>query len=252
MSRKTSQEESGPPAIKAKKSVVSSFRFAWEGVMFVFSTQPHMRTHAIIILLVLGAAYFIGVAPGQFLHLAAATAIVLITEMFNTAIERTIDLTVTTYDPRAKIAKDMAAGAVLIAALYSLIVAGVVFGTNESLQAALSNIRTVPPRPHIGHVMLVIIGSVLLAILVAWIKFRTGRGTLLRGGIISGHTALGFLIATSIAIVTRDLAVATLAVALALLLSQSRVQARIHSPLEVLAGAALGVLVAWLIFLWPT
>jgi len=71
-------------------------------------------------------------------------------------------------------------------------------------------------------------GAIFLAVFTIWIKWRTGRGTALRGGIVSGHTALGFLLATSIVILTRDLAVTLLAVALALLLAQSRIQARIH------------------------
>ena len=94
--------------------------------------------------------------------------------------------------------------------------------------------------------------ALLLSILITYVKKATRRGTLWRGGLISGHTAFGFLIATAIGIVTRDLAVTALALALALLVSQSRIQARIHSPSEVLLGGILGIIVAFILFMWPS
>ncbi len=59
------------------------------------------------------------------------------------------------------------------------------------------------------------------------------------------------MVATSIAIVTRDAAVTALGLALAILVSQSRIQARIHSPLEVVIGGIMGTLVAFVLFMWP-
>jgi len=117
--------------------------------MAVFSTQRHMRVHAAIVVLVLLAAYLLGVTTTEFLHLLAAIAFVMITEMFNTAIEYTIDLTVREYEPRARIAKDIAAGAVLMASIYAVVVGTVIFGNNENLRQALRQIPHVPPRPHL-------------------------------------------------------------------------------------------------------
>ncbi len=233
------------------KSVSRSFRFAWEGVMFVLSTQRHMRTHLIIIGLVLAAAWGLGVSGSDWLHLLFAMALVLITEMFNTTVEASMDLLVDTYNPKAKVIKDVAAGTVLIASLYALAVAAIVFVGNKRLVAILGGLSALPPRPHLGAIQLVIIGGVVVALIIAGIKKRTGRGTFLRGGVVSGHTAVGFLVATSIVILTRDIAISALALALALLVSQSRMQARIHSPAEVIIGALVGTIVAAVIFLWP-
>jgi diacylglycerol kinase (ATP) len=241
-----------PPAEPAwrheRKSVVRSFRYAWDGVLFVFLTQRHMRAHAVIITLVLLGAWGLGVTDAQLLHLLAAMAMVLIAEMFNTTIEMTVDMIVDSYNPQAKIIKDIAAGAVLMASLYAASVATVVFFLNPRLREAFAHFPNPPPQLQRDVIPLVLIGALLEGILIAYVKYRTKRGKFWRGGLISGHTALGFLLATSIWILTHNLSVTALALALAILVSQSRVQARIHSPIEVVLGALMGILVAFVLF----
>jgi diacylglycerol kinase (ATP) len=178
-----------------------------------------------------------------------AFALVLITEMINTAIEQTVDLSVNTYDPRAKVAKDVAAGAVMIAAAYAVMVAALGISTSQTFWRVMNALPQPPPRPHMGALQAVVIGLILMAIFIVWVKRRNGRGTLWRGGIVSGHSALGFMIATSIVVLTRNTAVACLALALAVLISQSRIQARIHSPQEVVLGGLLGIVVGIVVFL---
>lgn len=237
-----------PPWRHERKSVLRSFSYAWDGVLYVFLTQRHMRVHALIITLVLLGAWGLRVTDAQLLHLFAAMAIVIIAEMFNTTIEMTVDMIVDSYNPQAKIIKDIAAGAVLMASLYALAVATVVFFLNPRLREIVTTFPT-PPRPLQWEIIpAVLVGALLEGIVIAYLKYRTRRGRFWRGGIVSGHTALGFLISTSIWILTRDWAVTLLALAMAILISQSRVQARIHSPLEVILGAIMGVLVAFLIF----
>ena len=234
-----------------RKSVLRSFRYAWDGVLFVFITQRHMRAHAVVIPLVLLGGWGLGVDSSDLLQLLVAMSLVLITEMVNTALEMVVDMIVDSYNPHAKTIKDIAAGAVLVASVYALAVAGVVFFNSERLRQVLRSLPY-PPRPdRMGAMVLVVLGMIALGLIIGYVKYRTRRGAFWRGGVISGHTALGFLIATSIAILTRDLAVALLAVALAVLISQSRLQARIHSPLEIILGALMGMVVAVLLFLWP-
>lgn len=235
---------------KPEKSVTRSFAHAMEGVMFVLRTQKHMQIHCVIILLVLLAALGLGVSPSEMLMLMLAMALVLVTEMFNTSIESSIDIFVKTYSPQAKAAKDVAAGAVLIAAFYSVIVGVTVFVTNDKLIGVVSRLPEFPTRPHLGAIQVVGLGLVLIGILVAGIKRRTGRGTILRGGIVSGHSAVGFFLGTCIFLFTRNLAVTSLAGAMALLVAQSRVQADIHSTREVVWGGFLGVFTAFLLY-WP-
>jgi diacylglycerol kinase (ATP) len=248
-------EKSRPPVVpvvmRDRKSVLRSFNYAWEGLAFSFATQRHMRVHFAIMALVLAAAWGLRVTQAELLQLLTAMVLVLVAEMVNTAVEYAIDLSTDGYDPRAKVAKDVAAGAVLLAAIYSVTVAILVFANNPRLEGIVRNVPAQRVWPAVSVMQLVVIGLLLLGILITYVKKTTRRGTLWRGGIISGHTAFGFLIATAIAIVTHNLAVTALALALALLVSQSRIQARIHSPLEVLIGGILGIIVAFVLFMWP-
>jgi diacylglycerol kinase (ATP) len=234
-----------------RKSVLRSFRYAWDGVLFCFITQRHMRAHGVVIALVLLAAWGLGVDSGELLQLLVAMSLVLLAEMINTALEMVVDMITNSYNPHAKTIKDIAAGAVLVASVYAMAVAGVVFFNNERLRQILRSVPY-PVRPNrMGAMVLVVLGMIALGLIIGYMKYRTRRGAFWKGGIVSGHTALGFLLATSIAILTRDLAVTLLAVALAVLISQSRLQARIHSPWEIVLGAIMGIAVAVLLFLWP-
>ena len=234
-----------------RKSVLRSFRYAWDGVLFTFITQRHMRAHAVAIALVLLAAWGLGVDAGDLLQLLVAMSLVLIAEMINTTLEMVVDMIVEGYNPHAKTIKDVAAGAVLVASVYAVAVAGVVFFNNDRLRQIMRSVPY-PARPNpMGAMVLVVLGMIALGLIIGYMKYRTRRGAFWRGGIVSGHTALGFLLATSIAILTRDLAVTLLAVALAVLISQSRLQARIHSPWEIILGALMGMVIALLLFLWP-
>lgn len=240
---------SGP--VRERKSVLRSFSFAWEGLAFCFATQKHMRVHFAIMFLVLIAAWGLRVDLRELLHLILAMALVLITEMVNTSIEHTIDLSTDRFDVRAKMAKDVAAGAVLLAAVYSVVVGLLIFATNDRLAQVIQGLPPDFATPQVGVVQIVVLGLMFLGIVITWVKKATRRGTLWRGGMISGHAAFGFLIATTIAIVTRDLSITSLALALALLVAQSRIQARIHTPIEVLVGGVMGTILAFVLFMWP-
>ncbi len=233
-----------------RKSVALSFQHAWDGVQFCFDTQRHMRVHFTLVVLVLLAAWTLGINGTPFLHLLAAAAVVLVAEMINTALEAATELIVEGYDVRVKVIKDVAAGAVLIAAIYALLVAVMVFSSAERVVEVFSNLPEPSSPPELDPLQLSLIGSVLLAILISWLKHATGRGTFWRGGVVSGHSALGFLAAVLIMLVTHDLSIMLMALALAILLLQSRVQARIHTLPEALLGALAGTLVALILFIW--
>jgi diacylglycerol kinase (ATP) len=250
----TKTEQQAPesrPWRHERKGVIRSFRYAWDGVLHAFLTQRHMRVHAVVIVLVLLAAWGLDVSPENMLHLMAAMCLVIIAEMFNTTLEMVVDMIEEGYHPTAKAIKDMAAGAVLIATLYAVGAGFLIFFTNRNLQYAVTHMQYPPEPTPLRALSVVIIGSVLAGAFIAYLKYRTKRGTLWRGGIVSGHTALGFLITTSVFVLTRDLAVTALALAMAVLISQSRLQARIHSPLEILLGALVGTLTALLLFMLP-
>ncbi|MBE9221851.1 diacylglycerol kinase family protein [Cyanobacterium stanieri LEGE 03274] len=108
-------------AWKVAPNVFSSFRFAWAGVIYTFKTQRNFRIHTAIALLALSSGLIVHVTMVKMAILALTCALVMILELLNTAIEAVVDLTVgTQYHQGAKIAKDCAAGAVLVSAIASV------------------------------------------------------------------------------------------------------------------------------------
>src|SRR5487761_2170865 len=105
-----------------------SFGHAFRGLKVLLQTQQNARIHAVATLLVLAAGALFGISPVERALIAVAVAGVWTAEALNTAIEFLVDLASPELHPLAAKAKDVAAGAVLVAAIGSLVVAVVVFG----------------------------------------------------------------------------------------------------------------------------
>jgi diacylglycerol kinase (ATP) len=102
-----------------------SFRYAWTGISYAFRTQRNFRVHITVGLLAIGLSIFLHLSRVEIAIIGLTTGSVLTMELLNTALESVVDLTVRqTYHELAKIAKDCAAGAVLIAAIAAVLVAG--------------------------------------------------------------------------------------------------------------------------------
>ena len=232
---------------KRSHSILQSFNYAFQGVIHVLRIERNMRIHFLIATAVLVLAFAYGVTKLELIALLLAIAFVLITEMVNTAVEATIDLSTREIDPLAKLAKDIAAGAVLIASVTALVIGYLVFASRlaDPSYRLVERVREVP-------VHLTVIALVLTVIAVIASKAITGRGTPLRGGFPSGHAALAFGGWMAITFVTADyehrVLVSTLALVMALLVAQTRVESGIHSAREVASGAVLGTLVSMILF----
>jgi diacylglycerol kinase (ATP) len=228
-------------------SLVASFNYAFEGVIYVVRTQRNMRIHFLVALAVLPLGVVLGASRFEMLALMLSVSFVLIAEMFNTALEKAIDLATGTFDPVARAAKDIAAGAVLVAAVNALFVGYLVFGPRlqHPSRRAIDTVRHSPP-----HITVIAIAVVIL--LVISTKARFGRGTPLRGGLPSGHAAVAFGGWAAVTFITQSyenqVLVSTLVFMMALLVAQTRVEARVHTPLEVLYGGVLGAMVTAAIF----
>lgn len=226
-----------------RRPLLKSFNEAIDGVVFVLRTQRNMRIHFSIAGIVLTLSLVMGVKGTEFILLLLAVSMVISAELINTAIEAVIDVTTTSFDPMAKIAKDVAAGAVLVSALVSAVIAYIVFypklGT-VSLQ--------VQDRVRYAPMHITAISLLLVIILVIAAKAWTRTGTWLRGGWPSGHAALAGSLLTAIALISRSPLLTTLALLLALLVFQSRVEAKFHTWVQILAGTMIGFLTTVLIF----
>jgi diacylglycerol kinase (ATP) len=102
-----------------------SFRYAWAGITYAFQTQRNFRIHMGVCALAIGLSIFLHLKAVEIAVIGITSGLVLALELLNTAIESVVDLTVKqTYHDLAKIAKDCAAGAVLISAFVAVLVAG--------------------------------------------------------------------------------------------------------------------------------
>jgi diacylglycerol kinase (ATP) len=226
-------------------TILDSFNYAFEGVIHVLRTQRNMRIHFLVAAAVLVAAVAIGVSRLELIALMISIAFVLISEMINTAIEGAVDVSTTSFDPNAKLAKDIAAGAVLIATVNAVVIGYLVF--SEAVQDRSSRLLE---RLADAPAKLTLIALVLTVLLVIFTKALTHRGTPLRGGLPSGHAALAFAgwMALTMLVEQQRFLVSSVALVLALLVAQTRVESGIHSGLEVLYGGMLGALTTLVLF----
>ena len=109
-------------------SVLRSFYFAFAGLAYLFRTQRNARIHAVSGAAACGLAYYLQISRAEWAVLVFTIALVLILEGLNTAIEAAIDLASPNIHPLAKAAKDLAAGMVLIGAMASVAVGGLILG----------------------------------------------------------------------------------------------------------------------------
>jgi len=228
-------------------SLFESFNHAAEGVVHALRTQRNLWIHFTVAAAVLVAAIGFGVSKLELIVLLLAITFVLVAELVNTAIEAAVDVASTSFDPMAKLAKDMAAGAVLIAALNAVAVGYLVFSGEVADRSSrfLDRLSNAPAE-------LTLVSLALTVIVVVAVKAYTGRGTPLRGGLPSGHAGVAFAGWMAATLVLDDSShrflISSLTFIMALLVAQTRVETGVHSASEVASGAALGALTTLFLF----
>ncbi len=229
-----------------RRNVFEPFRVAIRGIVFTFQTQRHMRFHLYVVFVVILLGIFVNLPLREMLVLLFTISLVVVAEMFNSAIEAVVDLVSPNYNPMAKFAKDIAAGAVLITTIIAIVVGALlVLGENrwETLKISLG-----AEAPEIGVVPRIIIGVFLCIVAVIFGKGLGKRGQVLQGGRVSGHPALGFFFATWAVLLTTNAVVAAIALTLAAVIAQSRYEAKFHTISELVLGAAVGIGIGLLLY----
>ena len=219
------------------KNHLDSFRYAVEGIVHVFRTQKHMRFHFFTVVLVLSIGLLLRLSRIEMAVLFIVVSGVLVAEMMNTAVESVVDMITQAYHPLAKLAKDIAAGAVLIASITAAIVGGILFFGSNRLATLHLRVEH-DPQP----ITVILTVCVLVLIIVMISKVLGGRGSILSGGVVSGHSALSFFLASTLIYRAMDYFTGVLALLLAFLVAQSRVEGKIHTMQEVIIGGLLGIL----------
>jgi len=220
-----------------------SANFAIEGVLQAAKTQRHVRYHFLSAAAVLLVSYILGVSRVEFLIIALSAIAVLLAEMFNTAIEALVDILSPEYSEKARIVKDIAAGAVLVTAFGVAIIGYIILFPylRDSFHTGL--LVTKHSTEEIA-----LIAFVLVVILVVITKAYFGRGLPLRGGMPSGHAALAFSAWVATTYITENFIVSLITFVVALVIARSRITARAHTFWEVVLGSLMGAVITFLLF----
>lgn len=223
---------------------LKSARYAYEGIKYALTTQPNMQFHFFASFAVLISALFFRLPRTDVLLLLLAITLVIVTELINTAVEKAVDLAMPDRHPLAKIAKDTAAAAVLVTAVFAAVLGITVF--YGPVVNWLSNGRSPHSHVTIGSVWL-FVALVVLTVIVAETRFSKNRR--LRPSL---WTAVAFSVSTLIALKSADPLVGLLGYGLALLPFVLLYEKQSRTLTGLLLGAALGMLLTVLAFFLET
>jgi diacylglycerol kinase (ATP) len=223
---------------------ITSANFAINGILHAAQTERHMRYHFYAAIIVLIASFSLGITRYEFVAIAIVVILVLLAEMINTAIEAVVDLVSEEFNIKAQAAKDIAAGAVLVTASGALAIGYIILF--PYCKKAFKEGITLVNHSH-EDVALIALTITFIAVII--LKAYLGRGLPLRGGMPSGHAAVSFSIWTIVTIISKTLLPSLLVFALALIIAQSRVSTGAHRPSEVVAGAMLGMVITFSLFM---
>ncbi|MEW6739223.1 MAG: diacylglycerol kinase [Nitrospirota bacterium] len=223
---------------------IDSANNAIEGILHAAKTQRHLRYHFYSAVAVLVLSYILGVARTDFLIISIAVILVLLAEMINTAIEYVVDMISPEHSEKARVAKDVAAGAVLITAFGAAVLGYIILFPYFSRVFE----QGIDVAKH-SKEEITLITVILVLILVVVLKAYSGKGHPLRGGMPSGHSAIAFAAWVAVTYITGSFIASLLSFLLSVLIAQSRVAVKVHSPSEVIAGAILGAGITLVLFI---
>jgi len=124
----SSSETSHPPPRSSRAAtLLLSFRYAFAGIRYLLWTQRNAKIHTALGLAAVALGFLLRIGRDEWLVLVLTIALVLAAEGVNTAIEAVVDLVSPVYHPLAKVAKDVAAGTVLLTAIASVIIGLILF-----------------------------------------------------------------------------------------------------------------------------
>lgn len=235
---------------KEKKIKNSSFIDAWKnainGIIYATTTQANIKKQLVIAVAVVIISLFFNLSKAEFLIFLFTIILIIFAEMVNTAIETVVDLYVDVYHPKAKIAKDVAAGGVVITTINAIIVAYFLFFEKIS-DMGISFIQNVANSPtHLAFATIIITMIAILA-LIAYSK--TNKHKLFNSKFVpSGHATIAFAANTIIWITTKNAVILILSLVMAILISESRIAAKEHKLSEIIFSACLGTLIVLIIY----
>lgn len=235
---------------KEKKLKNNNFIEAWtnafNGIIYAVTTQSNIKKQLAIAVIVMLISLLFNLSRAEFLCLMFTVVLIIVAEMINTAIETVVDLYTDLYHPKAKIAKDVGAGAVVITAVNALIVAYFLFFDKIS-DIGLNFIRNLANSP----VHMAFIGIFLIIILIVTLKAAssTNKHKFLKNNFApSGQAAMAFGAVTIIWLSNTNIVVLTLSFVMAILVCVTRLESKKKTLGEVILGALTGISVIALLY----
>ena len=245
--RKATSEKDEEKGHQTKnKNFLDAWKNAINGIIYAVTTQGNVKKQLIIAVAVVIISLFFELSKAEFLIFMFTIVLIIFAEMVNTAIETVVDLYTDIYHPKAKIAKDVAAGGVVITTINAVIVAYFLFFdkvSNIGLQF-IRNIANSPIHLAFAAVIITIIGILSLIAMATTNKYKG----LNKSFIPSGHAALAFAANTIIWLVTDNIVILTLSLVIALLAAESRIDSKIHKTSEVIFSSCIGIIMVLIIY----
>lgn len=235
---------------KEQKTYNSNLIEAWynaiNGVIYATTTQTNIKIQLIIAVLVMILSLFCNLTRAEFLCLVFSVMLVIIMELVNTAIETVVDLYTDIYHPKAKVAKDVGAGAVALSAINAVIVAYFLFfdKIGEYGTKILQVVVNSPVHIVFVSIILTIIGIVAMQAISYQDKYKIFN----RKFIPSGHAAIAFAILTAIWLNTQNIIIFILAFVLSVMIAENRIEANKKNISETIFGACVGILIVLLVY----
>ncbi len=239
--KKQKDEENQKDERLGNHKMLDAWKNAFNGIIYATTTQSNIKKQLLIAVAVVIISLFFNLNRAEFLCFLFTIVLIIFAEMVNTAIETVVDLYVDVYHPKAKIAKDVAAGGVVITTINALIVAYFLF-FDKIADISLNFIKNITSTPsHLAFAAIVITAIAILAI-IAYAK--TNKHKVFNQKFVpSGYTAIAFAANTIIWILTDNFIVLILSLITSIFVAEGRIEAKDHKLSEIIFSAAFGTLI---------
>lgn len=225
------------------KTFFTAFGHAMDGIIRAFKTERNLRIDYIIGLTVFICSLFFDFTKTEFACICLTIGFVIFAEMINSAVEYIVDLVTDKYDERAKAAKDIAAGCVLIASCVSVVVAYFLF--EDKLYDATTHIIKSILSSKL-HILFTILFAITLLVVI--LKGYFSKDDEYSKSNPSLRVALAFGLTTYSYLITKSLLICGVTFILSILISQMKVQNSKTRPIYILLSALLGILIVIVIY----
>lgn len=226
------------------KTFFTAMHHALDGVIRAFKTERNLRIDYIIGLFVLICSLFFDFTKTEFACLCLTIGFVIFAEMINSTVEYIVDLITDKYDDRAKAAKDIAAGGVLISSIVAVVVAFFLFA--DKIGLATTSVLSTIFSSNI-YILFTIIFAVILLVVI--LKGFFGKGSSSYSAVYpSARVALAFGLTTYVYIITKSFLVGGVALILSVIIAQIRVENTKTRAIYMIISAIIGILVVLIIY----